>query len=119
MDEPFLDDLLGKPLDVDNLEDVYTIDTDKIESESSIIAASQVSNLLSLYNNKEFCDQHPAFKKRVDSEIESLRKCYKITRYNEELLDHLVTTIANNPSNASLYAAADRLESRIIQADTQ
>lgn len=119
MDEPFLDDLLGKPLDVDNLEDVYTIDTDKIESESSIIAASQVSNLLSLYNNKEFCDQHPAFKKRVDSEIESLRKCYKITRYNEELLDHLVTTIANNPSNASLYAAADRLESRIIQADKE
>lgn len=116
-----LDDLLNdeKLFDVDGVEDVYTIDIDLIEKESGILAASQVSNLLALYNNKEFCDQHPAFKKRVDSEIESLRKLYKITKYNESMLDHLITTISNNPSNASLYAAADRLESKIMQADKE
>lgn len=116
-----LDDLLSdeKLFDVDGVEDIYTIDIDLIEKESGILAASQVSNLLTLYNNKEFCDQHPAFKKRVDSEIESLRKLYKITKYNESMLDHLITTISNNPSNASLYAATDRLESKIMQADKE
>lgn len=119
--QPELDDLLSdeRLFDVDGVEDVYTIDIDLIEKESGILAASQVSNLLTLYHNRDFCDQHPAFKKRVDSEIESLRKLYKITKYNESLLDHLITTISNNPSNASLYAAADRLESKIMQADKE
>lgn len=106
-------------IEVDNMEDVYEVDIDNINKESNAIAASQINNLLYLYNNKEFTDQHPNFKKRVESEIESLRKQIKITMINEQALDNLSRIIAGNPSNASLYAALDRLESKIIQADKE
>ena len=107
---------LGIPegVDLDDLEDVYNIDIDVIGKDANTLAASNIQNLLRLYNNKEFTDEHPDFKRRIDTEIESLRMLYKMKHINEEVHDHLVNSIAKHPGNASLYMALDRMQGKML-----
>ena len=114
-------DKLGMPdgVDVDDMEDMYEIDTEHIGGEANMLAASNVQNLLRLYNNKEFTDEHPDFKRRIDTEIESLRTLYKMKKINEVVHDHLVGSIAKHPGNASLYMALDRMQGKILSIDKQ
>ena len=74
---------------VDDLEDIYEIDTENISMDANTLAASNVQNLLRLYNNKEFTDAHPDFRRRIDTEIESLRKLYKMANINEVVHDQI------------------------------
>ena len=112
---------LGIPegVDLDDLEDVYNIDIDVIGKDANILATSNIQNLLRLYNNKEFTDEHPDFKRRIDTEIESLRMLYKMKHINEEVHDHLVNSIAKHPGNASLYMALDRMQGKMLSIDKQ
>lgn len=111
------DDIFGGDLPVDDMEDVYTLDLDYITNESNTIATSIISSILRLYNNKDFVEDHPDFKKRIDTEIESLKRMYKMAKTNEEIHDHLAQSIAKNPGNASLYMALTKVQDKIIQLD--
>lgn len=112
---------LGMPdgVGIDDLEDIYEIDTEHIDGEANILATSNVQNLLRLYKNKEFTDEHPDFKRRIDTEIESLRTLYKMKKINEVVHDHLVNSIAKHPGNASLYMALDRIQGKMLSIDKQ
>ena len=114
-----MDDLFGggEP-SIDGMEDVYTIDMDLIAKESNIMATSLISSVLRLYNNKEFVDEHPDFKKRIDTEIESLKRMYKMIKTDEEVHDHLVQAISKNPGNASLYMSMTKLQEKISSLDS-
>ena len=113
-----IDDLFGgEDLPTDGMEDVYTIDTDLITNESNIMATSLISSVLRLYNNKEFVDEHPDFKKRIDTEIESLKRMYKMIKTDEIVHDHLVQAISKNPGNASLYMSMTKLQEKISSLD--
>lgn len=103
--------------ELDTIEDIYSLDLDSIDRKSLENATTSIKNLIQLYNNKKFIEDHPEFKKRIDSEIESLRKYYKMSETNESIHDHLATAISNNPNNASLYTALTRLQSNMIQID--
>jgi len=117
-DKSELEDLFGDALPLDGLaDDVYTIDTDLIANESNVMASTMISTVLRLYNNKEFVDEHPDFRKRIDTEIESLKRTYKMIKTNEVVHDHLVQSITKNPDNASLYMALTKLQEKIIQLD--
>ena len=105
--------------DIDGMEDVYDIDVEKIGKDANIIATGVVNNLLKMYKNKDFTDSHPEWKKRVDAEIESLRKLYKMTNINETLMDHLATAIASQPNNASLYTAMTRIQDKMMDFDKE
>lgn len=115
------EDKLGIPegVDVDDMEDMYEIDTENINGEANTLATSNIQNLLRLYNNKEFTDEHPDFKRRIDTEIESLRTLYKMKKINEVVHDHLVGSIAKHPGNASLYMALDRMQGKMLSIDKQ
>ena len=110
---------LGIPegVGLDDLEDVYEIDIDNIGGDANTLAASNVQNLLRLYNNKEFTDEHPDFKRRIDTEIESLRMLYKMKKINEVVHDHLIISITKHPGNASLYKALDSIQGRMLSVD--
>ena len=99
------------------MEEVYTIDTDLIAKESNIMATSLISSVLRLYNNKDFVDEHPDFKKRIDTEIESLKRMYKMIKTDEIVHDHLVQAISKNPGNASLYMSMTKLQEKISSLD--
>lgn len=107
----------GDELPTDGMEDVYTIDTDLINKESNIMATSLISSVLRLYNNKDFVDEHPDFKKRIDTEIESLKRMYKMIKTDEIVHDHLVQAISKNPGNASLYMSMTKLQEKISSLD--
>jgi hypothetical protein len=106
-------------LNIDDMEDVYEVDVELIDKEANTLASSNVQNLVRLYNNKEFVEEHPDFRKRIDTEIESLRKLYKMAKIDEQVHDHLVTAISKNPGNASLYKALDYLQSKMLSIDKQ
>lgn len=113
-----MDELFGGgDLPTDDMEDVYTIDTDLINKESNIMATSLISSVLRLYNNKDFVDEHPDFKKRIDTEIESLKRMYKMIKTDEIVHDHLVQAISKNPGNASLYMSMTKLQEKISSLD--
>ena len=113
-----MDELFGPgDLPTDDMEDVYTIDTDLINKESNIMATSLISSVLRLYNNKDFVDEHPDFKKRIDTEIESLKRMYKMIKTDEIVHDHLVQAISKNPGNASLYMSMTKLQEKISSLD--
>lgn len=113
-----MDELFGSgDLPTDDMEDVYTIDTDLINKESNIMATSLISSVLRLYNNKDFVDEHPDFKKRIDTEIESLKRMYKMIKTDEIVHDHLVQAISKNPGNASLYMSMTKLQEKISSLD--
>lgn len=115
----FKDDGKNGPdgISIDDMEDIYELDLDLINKDANTLAASNIQNLLRLYNNKEFVDAHPDFKRRIDTEIEGLRKLYKMAKIDEETHDHLCTAISKNPSNASLYMAQVRLQEKILTID--
>jgi hypothetical protein len=105
--------------DLDGLEDVYTIEMDDINQEANVIAKNKISNLLVLYDNSDFVNAHPEFKKRIDTEIESLRRLLKMAKTNEIIHDNLAKAISHNPSNASLYMALTKLQANIMSIQTQ
>ena len=116
-----LDDPFDMPegIGIDDLEDIYDIDIDLITKNADELAVANIQNLLRLYNNKEFIDNHPDFKRRIDTEIDSLKKLYKMARVNEDVHDHLVKSITKNPGNASLYMALDRVQGKMLAIDKQ
>lgn len=114
-----LSDLFGgEDLPIDGqAEDFYVLDMDEIGRDANIMATSMISSVLRLYNNKDFVEEHPDFKKRIDTEIESLKKLYKMAQTNEIVHDHLAQAISKNSSNASLYMALDKVQARIMTVD--
>lgn len=104
---------------VDGLEDIYELDLDIIGQDANTMASSNIQNLLRCYNSKEFVEEHPDFKRRIDTEIEGLRKLYKMAKIDEEIHDHLCTAISKNPSNASLYMAQVRVQDKILAIDKE
>lgn len=106
-------------ISVDGLEDIYELNLDIIGQDASTMASSNIQNLLRCYNSKEFVEEHPDFKRRIDTEIEGLRKLYKMAKIDEEIHDHLCTAISKNPSNASLYMAQARVQDKILAIDKE
>ena len=105
--------------DIDNMEDIYEIDLENIDIDAGTLAAGKINNLLRLYNDKEFIENNPEFKKRVDNEIDTLRRLIKMAKTNEVIHDNLAKAISHNPNNASLYMALARLQSNIMSIQTQ
>lgn len=118
-DKLFLEDLNTEGLKIDGMEDVYTIDLDNIDIDAGVLAIGKINNLLKLYNDKDFIENNPEFKKRVDNEIETLRRLIKMAKTNEVIHDNLAKAISHNPNNASLYMALTRLQSNIMSIQTQ
>lgn len=115
----FDDDCNIGPEDVDNLGVVFNLELDEINNEALNIADNKINNLLKLYNNKEFCENNPEFKRRVDNEIDSLRRLIKMANTNEVIHDNLAKAISQNPNNASLYMALARLQNNSMSLQSQ
>ena len=65
---------------VDPGEEVVNIDIESIEDHSIMDAKAMVENLSKFYYDEEFMKANPSLKKRIDSELESLRILIKMRR---------------------------------------
>lgn len=117
--DTLFDKSTGSLPDIDDMENVFSLNIDDINASSCQTASNKINNLLRLYNDKEFTDNNPEFKKRVDTEIDNLRRLYKLVETNETIHDNLAKTISQNPNNASLYTALARLQSNMIDIQRQ
>lgn len=104
---------MGNIIDAE-LEPVLDINMDEIGEEAKNDAIALVTNLSKLYYNEEFMANNPTFKKRVDSELESLRVLIKMRKSDEIAHDNLMKAIANNSSNASLYRSLAEIQKTIL-----
>lgn len=100
--------------DVIDAEPILDINMDEIGAEAVEDATALVSNLSKFYYNEEFMANNPTFKKRVDSELESLRVLIKMRKSDEIAHDNLMKAIANNSSNASLYRSLAEIQKTIL-----
>ena len=105
-------DVSDLPIDQDNLG--YDIDLDVIGDGSKRAAADMIENLSRLYCNGEFIAAHPTFKRRVDSELETLQLLIKMRRADEIVQDNLIKAISANSKNASLYKALADIQKTIL-----
>ena len=95
------------------------IDMDGIDMESKEDAALLIENLSKFYYNENFMKEHPAFKKRVDADLESLRILIKMRKTDEVAHDLLIKAISGNSGNASLYKSLTEVQKTIISITTK
>ena len=115
--------------DVDGLQ-LVDIDLESINESAKTDAVSLIDNLSKLYYDEDFMKRNPTFKKRVDTDLESLRILFKMRKTDEETHDILikrklvyflcyVKAIAGNSGNASLYKSLTELQKTIISITTK
>lgn len=117
-----MDNLEKAIFDIDgdiNGESLVTIDVDGIDTASLADAKDMVENLSKFYYNEDFMKQNPNFKKRVDSELESLRVLIKMRKADEQAHDALLMAISANNNNASLYRSLTEIQKTIISITTK
>lgn len=100
-------------LDVDGLQ-LVDINIDGINEEAKADAVTLIDNLSKFYYDEDFMRRQPNFKKRVDSDLESLRILFKMRKADEEAHDLLIKAIAGNSGNASLYKSLADMQRTII-----
>lgn len=104
--------------DIDGLQ-LIDIDMDGIDEESKRDAVALIDNLSKFYYDDNFMRQHPTFKKRVDTDLESLRILFKMRKTDEAAHDLLIKAISGNSSNASLYKSLSDIQKTIISVTTK
>lgn len=99
---------------IDNEEDIVTIDTDQIDSDSLQEAVDLVENLKDIYTDPEFMKSNPKFATRLKTEVENLRILLKMRKSDEIAHDILLGAIGKNSSNASLYRSLSDIQKTIL-----
>lgn len=99
--------------DIDGLQ-LVDIDIDGISESAKEDAIALIDNLYKFYYDEDFMRRNPTFKKRVDSDLESLRILFKMRKTDEEAHDLLIKAIAGNSGNASLYKSLSEMQKTII-----
>lgn len=114
-------DIFGQLNDVtiDSDELGFDINLDDIGAKSKQSASDLIENLSKLYCNEEFMSSHPTFKRRVDSELESLMLLFKMRRADDIVQENLIKAIASNSKNASLYKALADLQKTILSISSK
>ena len=103
----------------EELEPVFEIDTDLIDQEANTIASSIINNVAAVYASETFLKDHPDFKKRLDSELQSLKMHYKMRTVDEKIQDELVKAIGRKADNASLYLALPKLQAAMTSTQNK
>ncbi len=107
--------ILDDSFNVDDFgETLVNIDMDSIGEDALSDARSMVDNLSKFYYDEGFMKAHPNFKKRVDTELESLRILIKMRRADEAAHDVLISTITRDTGNASLYRSLSDIQKTIL-----
>lgn len=99
--------------DIDGLQ-LVEIDLDGINESAKADAITLIDNLSKFYYDEDFMRRNPTFKKRVDTDLESLRILFKMRRADEEAHDLLIKAITGNSGNASLYKSLTEMQKTII-----
>ena len=114
---------LFKEADVDmpTMDDIpmIEIDIDGIDNDAKKDAELLVETISRLYCDEEFMKSHPAFKKRIDTELESLRVLIKMRKTDEVAHDFLINAIKGNSGNASLYKSLAEIQKTILSITTK
>lgn len=100
-------------IEVDGLQ-LVEIDLEGINEEAKADAVALIDNLSKFYYDEDFMRRNPTFKKRVDTDLESLRILFKMRRADEEAHDLLIKAITGNSGNASLYKSLTEMQKTII-----
>jgi hypothetical protein len=100
-------------IEVDGIQ-LVEIDLDGINAEAKADAVALIDNLSKFYYDEDFMRRNPTFKKRVDTDLESLRILFKMRRADEEAHDLLIKAITGNSGNASLYKSLTEMQKTII-----
>lgn len=112
-----IDNLQSQP-DIDGVQ-LVDIDLDNINESAQKDAVALIDNLSKFYYDEDFMRRNPTFKKRVDTDLESLRILFKMRKSDEEAHDILVKAITGNSSNASLYKSLAEMQKTIISITTK
>ena len=113
-----MEDLEKEIFDIDS-ENLITIDISDIDDSSMKDAKDMINNLSQFYYDEEFIKAHPNIKKRIDSELESMRVLIKMRKADERAHDAILQAISTNNNNASLYRALTEIQKTIISITTK
>lgn len=105
--------------DILDAEELVNIDIDEITEESNKDALELIGNIEKYYYDEDFMKNNPKLKKRIDSELESLRILLKMRKSDEVTHDVLIKAISKNSSNASLYRSLTEIQKTIISITTK
>lgn len=94
--------------------DVVNMGMDAIDKEADDESRGFVHILRTAYYDDDFLKENPAFKKQLDSLVESLRIMLKMRKADESAHDVIIHAIEQNSSNASLYRSLSDIQKAIL-----
>lgn len=100
-------------------EEIINIDLDHINQEALDSASTSLKDIVAMYSDESFMKAHPAFKSQLDSEINTMRRLYKMLQTDEETHDILIRNIGSNAGNASLYRSLSDLQKTMLSISSQ
>lgn len=103
----------------DDMEDIVVIDQNEIETEASRKASDIISKLSKIFISPDLLQRQPFIASKIESNIDTLRRLLKMLASDEKVHDILITNLSKNNNNASLYLSLVKIQSSIIEIQTQ
>lgn len=103
----------------EGFDEIFIIDTEKINTEAKCDAYNMVEDLMKVYGDEKFMKEHSDYKKRLDIELNNLTDLIRMKRADIEVHDILVKAIGHDPTNASLYSSLNKMQSSILSIQKQ
>lgn len=94
--------------------EVFEVDTEQINTDSLTAAESLMKVIADLYGDQDLLGKHPKLKLRLDNEIDTLRRNYKMCKTDELLFDKLARALSQSPNNAALWIAFARHQKTLM-----
>ena len=94
--------------------EVFEVPTEQINTDSLSAAENLLKVIADLYGDQDLLSKHPKLKLRLDNEIDTLRRNYKMCKTDELLFDKLSTALSQSPNNAALWIAFARHQKTIM-----
>lgn len=94
--------------------EVFEVDTEQINTDSLTAAENLLKVIADLYGDQDLLSKHPKLKMRLDNEIDTLRRNYKMCKTDELLFDKLANALSQSPNNAALWIAFARHQKTLM-----
>lgn len=116
----------GPPLPIDSfptddleLDAAVSIDIEAIDTDSKESAQEMIKTITDLYHDEKFMAAHPQVKRRIDLELETLRGLIKMRIADETAHDAILSAIASNKNNASMYRSLSEIQKTSLAITTK
>lgn len=98
---------------------LIVIDIDEVDDKAKDMATTITERLSDYYFDERYLNEHPYIPTKIMTEMENIRRLYKMLLVNEAAQDSLIKAIAINAGKGTLYLSLTSLQKSILLIQKQ